>query len=354
MQAPILQIMAAELRLNLPWVPQEPERIGELVVQRGRNDVLAYDDGITLQVRVLDPAVYASAEALVAEARDETGPGRVVLVAGAVPVGWRPVIREAGLSFVDVSGVAEISWPRLRTSTRQFARSVERRRAAIPLQKGHSLVVQELLIASAGESRPTITELAERVGVSVSTVSRAVAQLAEQGLVERVRDWRHVGVSITDRVELAELLANRTAWPASEVICGYAWGRNVWDVAATISRNAADAGIDLAITGRSGAAFHGILGTASPSEVRCWAHLNGRTLTDVAGQLGLEPAPRDSSNVLVSADPWRIGVHRRSAMRFEEWTATVSHPVRVWCDLHGEERGREFAAQLWGTLTDAH
>lgn len=354
MQTLILQIMTAELRLNLPWVPQEPERIDELVVQRGRIDVLAYDDGITLQVRVLDPAVYASAEALVTEARNEAGPGRVALVAGVVPVGWRPALREAELSFVDVSGVAEISWPRLRISTRQFARPVERRRAAIPLQKGHSLVVQELLIVSADGSRPTITELAEHVSVSVSTVSRVVAQLAEQGLVERVRDWRHVGVSLTDRVELAELLASRTAWPTSEVIYGYAWGRNIWDVAATISRNAAGAGVDLAITGRTGAAFQGILGTASPSEVRCWAHLNGRTLTDVAEQLGLEPAPRDSSNVLVSADPWRIGVHRSSAVRFEEWTATVSHPVRVWCDLHSEERGREFAAQLWGTLRYAH
>lgn len=346
--------MVAELRLNLPWVPQEPERIGELVVRRGRNDVLAYDDGITLQVRVLDPAVYASAEALVADAGDETGPGRVVLVAGAVPVGWRPALREAELSFADVSGVAEILWPRLRVSTRQFARSVERRRAAIPLQKGHSLVAQELLIASAGDSRPTIMELAKRVGVSASTVSRVVTQLAEQGLAERVRDWRHVGVSLTDRIELAELLANRTAWPASEMIYGYAWGRNIWDVAATISRNAADAGIDLAITGRSGAAFHKILGTASPSEVRCWAHLNGPALTDVAEQLRLEPAPRESSNVLISADPWRIGVHRRSVMRFDEWTATISHPVRVWCDLHSEERGSEFAAQLWGTLSDGH
>jgi hypothetical protein len=113
------------------------------------------------------------------------------------------------------------------------------------------------------------------------------------------------------------------------------------------------AGIDIAVTGRVGAAFLGVLGTSSPSEVRCWVGVNGRRLEDVAAELGLEPAPAESANVRVSADRWRIGIHRRAVARFDELTATVAHPLRVWCDLHGEQRGSEFAAQLWAELSHA-
>jgi AraC-like DNA-binding protein len=349
-----MQVMVAELRLDLPWMPDEPQHLGELAFRRGRDNVLRYDDGISLRVRVLDPGAYGSARALVDAAHREDGPGYVVLAAGAVPVGWRHELRHAELSFIDVSGVADIVWPRLRLSTRQFARPVQRRRAAVPLQKGHALVVQELLIATADGTLPTITELADHCGVSVSTASRAVGQLAGQGLVEKEHAWRHVAVRLDDRAELARTLAAQTAWPGREVIVGYAWGRNIWDVAATVSRNAADARIELAVTGRVGAAFHGILGTSSPSAVRCWVHLDGgRPLAEVAEQIGLEPAPEESANVQVSADTWRIGVHRHGAVRFDDWTATVAHPLRVWCDLHGEERGQEFAAQLRGALSHA-
>ncbi|MGH8575084.1 MAG: hypothetical protein ACREX8_21320, partial [Gammaproteobacteria bacterium] len=69
--------------------------------------------------------------------------------------------------------------------------------------------------------------------------------------------------------------------------------------------------------------------------------------------LGLEPAPEGAANVMLSADPWRVGVHRRGDVIFDEWTASIAHPVRVWCDLHSEQRGTEFAAQLWGAVTHA-
>ncbi len=343
----IMQAMAAVLHLNLSWIPDEPDRVGDLVISRGRDDVLTYDDGINLQVHVIDPASYDTVDDLIASARTEAGPGRVALVAGSVPVEWRAALRHINLSFIDVDGVAEITWPRLRLATRQFARHVVRRRDVVPLQKGHALVAEELLIAAASGAQPSITELAQRAEVSVSTASRAVRQLAEQGMVERKQNWRQVAVRLVDITGLADLLADRTAWPGSEVVTAYAWGRNIWDVAAAISRNAAGAGIEMAITGRAGAAFLGVLGTSSPGEVRCWAALNGRTLPEIAGRLQLEPAPRESANVRMSADPWRIGVHRRADAHFDGWTATVAHPLRVWCDLHGEARGREFASQLW-------
>jgi predicted transcriptional regulator len=345
--------MPIELSLNLPWMPREPKPVGALVIRHGRDDVLAYDDGITLQVRVLDPAARGSADVLLTDARAEAGPGRVVLIAGAVPVEWRAALRQAGLSFIDVSGVAEIAWPRIRVSTRHLTEPFERRTSAIPLQKGHALVVQELLAAPASGPPPTITELAVRARVSVSTASRIAAQLAEQGLVERDRNWRHLAVRLSDRAGLAKLLAERSAWPAAQVISGHAWGRNIWDATASMSRRAVDAGIDFAVTGRCGATFLGVLGTAPPPVIRCWADLGERSLADAAEQLGLELAPTESSNVLISADPWRVGLHHSAGARFDEWTATVAHPVRVWCDLHGEERGQEFAARLWGAIGGA-
>jgi DNA-binding transcriptional ArsR family regulator len=259
----------------------------------------------------------------------------------------------AELSFIDVSGVADINWPRLRLSSRHFAHPVTRQRSPMPLQKGHGLVVQELLIASADGSQPTISDLAGNTGVSLSTASRAISQLAEHGLVSKLRAGGQVMVVVTDRVAVAERLAAQTTWPAGEVIGGYMWGRNVWDLAARVSGVAHEAGIDLAVTARTGAAFMGVLGTSSPSEVRCWVDLGGQELAAVAEQLQLEPGPQGTWNVILSADPWRVGVHHRHKASFEEWTATVAHPVRVWCDLHAEQRGVEFAAQLWGAVSHA-
>lgn len=345
--------MAASLRLNVPWVPGQPSRVGDLVISRGDEDVLAYDDGISLRVEVVDPASYEAVADLVAAARAAVAPGQLVLVAGAVPIDWRAVLRQSGLSFIDVGGVAQISWPRLRATSGQFGKEPARRRPALPLRKSHALVAEELLIAASDGQQPTISDLASHAGVSMSTASRTVAQLAELGLVEREQNWRQVTARVTDIAEVSELLASQTAWPGSDVVNGYVWGRNPWDIAATLSRNAADAGVQIAITGRAGAAFLGVLGTSVPREVRCWATLNGRSLGEVAAELGLEPAPRESVNVRVSADPWRIGIHRSSGVRFEEWTATVAHPLRVWCDLHAEERGREFASQLWGRTSHA-
>jgi DNA-binding transcriptional ArsR family regulator len=351
--AKMIQVMTAELRLDLPWVPQSPERIGDLVIRRGQDDVLSYDDGITLDVRLLDPVGYASAEALLSDARSQEGPGRAVLIAGAVPVDWRVRLRKSELSFIDVAGVVDIIWPRLRASASRFAQPVKRRRSPLPLQKGHARVVQELLIAAAQGAKPTITDLAEGAGVTLSTASRAISQLAEHGLVARERTGRHVAVTLMDRVEVAERLATQTAWPGEQAVSGYLWGRNVWDLGARISENAAEAGIDLAITGHAGAAFLGVLGTSSPAEMRCWVDVDGGALASAAEELGLEPAPEDASNVVLSADRWKAGVHRRSNASFEEWTATVAHPVRVWCDLHSEIRGVEFAAQLWGVVSGA-
>ncbi|MDE0778262.1 MAG: hypothetical protein OSB43_18435, partial [Nocardioides sp.] len=128
---------------------------------------------------------------------------------------------------------------------------------------------------------------------------------------------------------------------------GFYWGRSVFDVAARISEAAHRSEIDIAVTGRVGAAYLGVLGTSSPRAVWCWVHCGDRELADIAERLSLEPASEDSSNVRLSSDPWRLGVHRRTTEMLDDWSASTAHPVRVWCDLHSEPRGTEFAAQMW-------
>jgi hypothetical protein len=337
--------MAAELRLALPWAPWLAEQVGDLSVRRGEEDVLSYDDGLTLDVHVLDPARYASAEALLDDAGEQQQPGQVVLAAGVVPISWRDLLRDGALSFIDVSGVMDIDWPRLRVTATRFAPAVPRQPAVMALQQGHALIVEELLIAAVRGARPTISKLASGAGVSLSAASRAIAQLCEHGLAAKERTDGNVIITLADRVAAAGLLAAQTAWPGADVAGGYLDGRDRWDLAARISGAAAQAGIDLAVTGGTGAAFLGAPGSPPP-ELRCWVVPGPHSLAAVMAQLGLEPAPEGRANVLLAADAWRVGVHRRSQVSRAEHAAPVSHPVRVWCDLHSEPQGAEAVAWL--------
>src|ERR1700758_3828388 len=79
----ILQLVAAVLQLNAPWVPAEPESFAALVVRRGGDKVLTYDDGISLRVQLIDPAAYWNAADLVVSAQNASGqPGQLALVGG--------------------------------------------------------------------------------------------------------------------------------------------------------------------------------------------------------------------------------------------------------------------------------
>lgn len=64
-------------------------------------------------------------------------------------------------------------------------------------------------------------------------------------------------------------------------------------------------------------------------------------LEQIGRRIGLEPAPIEESNVILAADPWKVGLHGREQRTFQDWTATVAHPLRTWCDLRNERRGIE-------------
>lgn len=335
-----------DLVLDLPWV-EAVQDIEGLTLSRGSPSALRYDDGIELAVEIVDPASFDGPDAVVAFVQRTRGPGRVALVAGVVPLPWRSQLRRSNVSFVDPSGVAEISWPRLKVSSGQFARQAERKRAALPMQKSHAVATQELLAASLRGESLTIGDLADRAAVGLSSASRAVSQLEAHGLVEKHRDGRTVYVVVADPVALAELLARRSAWPQGRTLSAFAWGRTMWDVAASVSDRARDDEVALSVTGRTALAYLGVLSTSPPDEVRCWVGAQEADLEALADLLGLEPAPVKESNVVLAADPWGIGKIGRADREFEGNRATVASPIRVWCDLHSERRGTEFAAQLW-------
>ncbi|MBK7165783.1 MAG: hypothetical protein IPH81_11020 [Candidatus Microthrix sp.] len=160
-----------------------------------------------------------------------------------------------------------------------------------------------------------------------------------------------MSVELVDSVALVRRLAEGTGWPGPETLRGYLWGRTVFDVAARLSAAADRSEVELAVTGRVGAAYVGVLGTASPKHLRAWVAVGDRSLVDVAAALGLEPAPDEAANVVLSNDKWRVGVTRRHYERFDDFNAWAAHPVRIWCDLHDEQRGAEYAAQMWSVVT---
>lgn len=335
-----------ELVLDLSWV-ESVQRVEDLTLRRGRPSALRYEDGIELAVEVIDPSDFEEPDDLIGFVKRMRGPGRVALVAGSVPLSWRSLLRRSNVSFVDPSGVAEISWPRLRLSSGQFARPSERSRAALPMQKSHAVATQELVAAAVRGERLTIGELADRAAVGLSSASRAVTRLESHGLIEKHRDGQSVFVAVPDPVALAELLAQRTAWPQGRTLSAFAWGRNVWGTAMSVSDRAKEAGVALSITGRVALAYFGVLGTSPPEEVHCWVGAQERELEAIAERLALEPAPAKESNVVLAADPWGIGMIGRADRTFEDSHATVASSLRVWCDLRSERRGTEFAAQLW-------
>lgn len=329
----------AVLVLDEPWVPDR-SRLGSLAVLRGSEPVLRYADGIDLEVVVLDPRDYRSAaQAIDAAARHRRG--QVALVAGPVPVEWRAELRAAAVSFLARTGAAEIRWPRIVVSAHRFEDEDDHRRSPVPLQKSRAIVAQELL--ARGPAQPvTITELATNAEVSPATASRAVHQLAEQGLVERRRAGRAVAVSVAAPRALLRRLAERTPWPAADTIAGYRWGRTAADIATGVCEEADASGVDVAVSGRAAAEAYGVLATRSAREVRLWVATQ-MSADDLVRALGAEHVPQEEANLFIAFDRRGYGLHRSERLGI----LRLAHPVRVYCDLQDEPRGPDLADDLW-------
>jgi len=233
--------------------------------------------------------------------------------------------------------------------TLSFARSPgSRNRSPVPLQKRQGAVAQELCALALAKRLPTTaSELAMAAKVEVAVASSAVESLARHGYVRKERSGSTTWISVDDLSDLARLLAHRTGWKHAKTVWAYAYGRSLLDVAARLSGSAASTGVDVAVTGRIGATYLGIIGTGEPTVLRLRALTTAEEAPHAFAHLGLEVVDRDEANVAVALDRWALGTTHASHRSFQQHSATVAPPIRVWCDLEGEARGTEFSAQLW-------
>jgi hypothetical protein len=183
--------------------------------------------------------------------------------------------------------------------------------------------------------------------VDVAVASSAAETLARHGFVSKQREGNTVLIGVDDVSSLARLLADRTGWEHAKVVWAHGFGRSPLDVAHRVTRAAKDSGTSVAVTGRVGATYLGIVGTGEPSTVRVRVEATPDDAAVALEQLGLEAVDREAANVAVALDRWRLGTTSAQVHRFQRYSALIAPPVRVWCDLDGEPRGTEFAAHLW-------
>lgn len=343
--------MGTTLKVDLPWLPDWPVDLDEVEIQRGPVNRLAFDDGIELAVVLLAADPEDSVRSVLRQIDDLGGPGKVVLVVGSVPVAWRAELRKHGVSWLATDGRMELCWPRLSVSAHRLSVSAPtpaRKRAPVALQKRQGVVAQVLCeLALSGSLPVTVSELARASEVDVAVASSAADALARHGYVSKHRDGNAVLVDVDDVSSLARLLADRTGWEHAKVVWAYGFGRSPLDVAHRLTRAARESETNMAITGRVGATFLGVIGTGEPSTVRVRLEATPDEAAAALGRLGLEAVDRDEANVAIALDRWRLGTTHAQVHRFQKYTALIAPPMRVWCDLDGEPRGTEFAAHLW-------
>jgi len=347
-------LVGATLKVDLPWLPDRPVDLSEVEIERGPVNRLSYDDGIELAVVLLAADPEDSARSVLRQIDELGGPGKVVLVVGSVPVAWRAELRKHGASWLATDGRMELRWPRLSVSAHRLSVSAPtpaRKRAPVALQKRQGVVAQVLCELSLSNSLPvTVSQLAEAAEVDVAVASSAADGLARHGYVAKQREGNTVLVDVDDVSSLARLLADRTGWEHANIVWAYGFGRSPLDIAHRITRAARESETSVAVTGRVGAAYLGVIGTGDPSTVRVRVEAAPADAEVVLERLGLEPADREEANVAVALDRWRLGTTHAQVHRFQKYSALIAPPVRVWCDLDGEPRGTEFAAHLWEVM----
>jgi hypothetical protein len=343
--------MPATLTLDLPWLPDQPVDLAEVEIERGPVNRLSYDDGIELAVALLAADPEDSVRSILRQVDELGGPGKVVLVVGSVPVEWRSKLRKQGVSWLATDGRMELRWPRLSVSAHRLSVSAPtpaRKRSPVALQKRQGVVAQVLCELALSESLPvTVSQLAGMAEVDVAVASSAAETLARHGFVSKQREGNTVLIGVDDVSSLARLLADRTGWEHAKVVWAHGFGRSPLDVAHRVTRAAKDSGTSVAVTGRVGATYLGIVGTGEPSTVRVRVEATPDDAAVALEQLGLEAVDREAANVAVALDRWRLGTTSAQVHRFQRYSALIAPPVRVWCDLDGEPRGTEFAAHLW-------
>lgn len=337
------------LTLDFPWV-QERASNNDVEIRQGPANLLKYEDGVSLEVVPVDPSDAASARDLIELTHKKASPGRAVLIIGRIPPSWRAELRQAEVSWFDVTGVIELHWPRINVSAHTFsAVNGRRNRTPLGLSQGRAVVVQVLCACAISPHAPlNISNLARMAGVPLSLASRTIKDLVAYGLA--TKSGGKAPVIVPDTSALARLLAERSPWKPGNELWGYCWGTSSFDVASRMSATAVRQHVEMAVTGRVGAAFMGVIGTgpASPLRIRVTAREEEQQI--LFSKLEIEYVPREEANVVVAIDRWGVGTNGSRWRELGSHRALIAAPLRVWCDIRDEPRGLEFAAQLWGMI----
>lgn len=346
----VMKSVPAELKLDLPWIESVTLKEPSLRIVRGAPNSISFPDGITLGVSVVIADHFRSVDDLHEAVVGAERPGTLVLVVGFIPQNWRSTLRSRETSFIDAAGIAELYWPRLRVTARRFGQIVERNRKPLGFQKNFAVVAQTLILGHLAGERLSVSQLADRAAVSPATASRAVSQLQEHGLVQKQRDGNSIYVIMTDLAAIRRQLAEGTAWPSNATLFGYFWGRTIFETAQQLSQLAAQLELNFAITGSIAAAAYGVGMSSTHRELHVWVRDTHHDLQEVAEMLHIDPARKESANVVLSTDPWKFGTQNRTRKQWMDFSLCVANPVRVWCDLHAEPRGDDVAHQLWSVI----
>jgi len=332
------------------WLPENAriesasrnsDRGADLIVRIGRSTLV-------VEVRRLaDPGglrhVAAQARANAARA------GKLAVPVIAVPfmgeVGKR-LLRDAGISWFDLSGNADIAAPGLRIYVEGKPNLFKRRgRPTTVFSPKSSRVVRRLLIEP--ERAFQQRELARECGLDEGFTSRIVKKLEMDRLLKR----DDAGLlHVTDPELLLESWRESYDFSKHHVIQGHATARDGSDTVARIAEVFRKSKLDYAATGLAAAwlwtefATFRLVTVFVPEEPKA----------TVLNQLGFRPEARGANVWLVV--PNDEGVF---AGAVERHGVTCVHPVQIYLDLKGHpERSADAATELrhrtlgWGQVNE--
>ena len=231
----------------------------------------------------------------------EVADGREFLLIDRAAPRALEVLRQSGRSFATRSGELHIVEPPTVVVVQPPARSVPLAPSpARTLSRGSARVGRWLLLHPAAAD-VTIGDLADACQCSDATASRAVAQLAERGLlrVTTGADARQREVDVADSVGLLDAIADEGPWRRAR--------QTTWDVGATTTARALNALRDAATRVELPYAVGGISGAAivepivEPAATTVW--LRSDDVDAWSRELLAEPARPAPGRITVRVAP---------------------------------------------------
>lgn len=310
-------------------------------VARGKAD-------LTFHSRLLHSWPTVEVEALTTSAAETvTRTTGLVVIGQAAPTALK-VLRDHGVSYVTRSGEWHVVDPPDRVIITPPKRPATiTPSSARPLGRGTARVARYLLLFPNGPV--TVTGLAQAVGVSEATSSRAVAHLADRALVDVTvdEDARRRAVRIVDPAALLETVAGESTWPRARRMTWDIGENSFKDALTAIRRATASEPTALyALGGLAGASLRRVR-LAEPAAATMWiAHDEVAPWQDLLLARQARPAP-GTIDVRLAPDPQILA-----------WAdvidgVAVADPVQLYVDCrYGGERAIDTADAMSRLVLD--